>query len=75
MGHPNTVNCKRCGRRFEEPGSLSWTRHCAECSEFLLVENVYGLATMSNPKVTGRWRRGMILSAGGLLPEQLQPRS
>lgn len=33
-----------------------------------------GLMEKNNPKVTNRWRVGMILCAGGSLPETLQPR-
>lgn len=74
MGHPNTVNCKRCDRHFDAPGSLSWTRLCIVCSDEVLRENIEGLAAKSGPPFR-RWRAGMILCAGGLLPEQLQTRS
>jgi hypothetical protein len=36
-----------------------------------MEENNYGLANMTNP-ARDRWARGMILSAGGVLPDRLQ---
>jgi hypothetical protein len=42
-----------------------------DCAEFLMVENIYGMATKSGEPWT-RWRRAMILSVGGILPDHLQ---
>jgi len=50
---------------------MSWTGLCEKCSFDLYTENMDGLHTMTG-HVRDRWARGMILSAGGLLPERLQ---
>lgn len=65
------VYCRHCGGHRETVGPLSRHRKCAKCAEELLAENIEGMATMTG-HVRDRWARGMILSAGGLLPERLQ---
>ena len=68
------ATCKRCHGHRDDVGGISWNGHCIGCAEELLTENIVGLATMTG-HVRDRWARGMILSAGGLLPERLQTRS
>lgn len=53
---------------------MSRSRLCETCYRRIVGENVDGLHFKTGQPMA-RWRRGMILSAGGLLPEQLQPRS
>ena len=66
MGHPDYVRCKRCGNHRDDVGTLSWTRLCVFCSEYVQAENIIGLATMTNP-ARDRWRRGMAASVGAKL--------
>ena len=66
--------CRHCGRHRDECGPLSRHRMCGECALERQAENIVGLATMTG-HVRDRWARGMILSAGGLLPDRLQTRS
>jgi len=68
------ASCHNCNRHRDECGPISWRGHCIECADALLAENIRGLATMSG-HVRDRWAVGMILSAGGLLPERLQKAS
>jgi len=66
--------CQECKRSSDEVGSISWAGHCLPCATRLQRENIEGLASMTG-HVRDRWARGMILSAGGILPERLQVRS
>lgn len=66
--------CRECHRYSDVAGPISWSGHCLECAEALLTENIEGLAAMTG-HVRDRWARGMILSAGGILPDRLQVRS
>jgi hypothetical protein len=50
---------------------MSWTRLCQRCSVDICVDNIVGLHTMSGEPAR-RWRAGMIRSAGGILPDDLQ---
>lgn len=63
--------CKDCGRHRLEVGLLSQTRLCADCGIRRLDENIIGLATHSGEPMR-RWRRGMILCAGGGLLDDLR---
>ena len=74
MAKRKYVHCRVCGRHTSEVGPLSTRGLCYEDSESRLRENIEGMATMTG-HVRDRWARGMILSAGGLLPERLQVRS
>jgi len=62
--------CKACHRHVTEAGVLSHTRLCSDCAAAKLTENVLGLALHQGEPLL-RWRRGMIRSAGGLLPTEL----
>lgn len=68
------ANCRNCDGHRSEVGSISWSGLCVPCGTAIEIENVLGLMEKNNPKVTNRWRVGMILCAGGSLPETLQPR-
>lgn len=70
VGDARRALCKRCGRHRDECGEISWTGKCLDCAEYLLVENIYCLANKSG-EPWARWRRGMILSVGGILPPNL----
>lgn len=67
-------NCQTCGKHDSEVGPISWGGNCITCADALLEENIRGLHAMEG-HVRDRWARGMILSAGGLLPERLETRS
>lgn len=62
--------CRNCNGHADDVGELSHTRLCTECSRELLYENIDGLRFKAG-KPLAKWRRGMILSAGGVLPETL----
>jgi len=62
--------CRGCDRHVTEVGVLSHTRLCSFCAAEKLTENVLGLANHTGEPLL-RWRRGMIRSAGGLLPKEL----
>ena len=64
------MTCRKCGRHRDECGDLSNTRLCDECGRELLLENIDGLKFKRGAPLT-KWRRGMILSAGGVLPDNL----
>ena len=70
MPRADYKTCRICGRHVDEVGELSHTRLCAEHSEARYKENVDGLHYKRGPALE-RWRRGMILSAGGILPDSL----
>jgi len=63
--------CRVCGKHETEAGQISWRGKCLDCANTRQTENIEGLASMSG-HVRDRWARGMILSAGGLLPERLE---
>lgn len=66
--------CRNCGGHADDVGVLSHTRLCDACGRELLRENIDGLRYKVGVPLE-RWRRGMILSAGGVLPETLLPTS
>ena len=74
MAKRKYVRCRVCGGHTSEVGPLSSRGLCALDSHTRLQENIEGMATMTG-HVRDRWARGMILSAGGILPERLQVRS
>lgn len=61
--------CKVCGRPAGEVGPLSHARLCGDCADDRLVENVIGMATMTNP-ARDRWRRAMAASVGAVLLDE-----
>ncbi len=62
--------CRHCGGHRDEVGPLSWNRYCGICGPMLSVEASAQMKYRSGPRFNN-WRRGMILSAGGILPERL----
>lgn len=71
MPRDDYKNCRACERHTSECGPLSHTRLCADCATALLAENIVGLAEHRGEPLR-RWRVGMIRSAGGVIPDQLQ---
>lgn len=71
MGYKPPHNCRVCRRHESEAGPISWRGKCMDCAQYLQAENIDGLHAMSG-HVRDRWRRGMILSAGGVLPDNLR---
>jgi hypothetical protein len=60
-----------CRKHESEVGPISWAGNCMNCAEFRLRENIIGLAEHKGEPMQ-RWRRGMILCAGGLTPDDLE---
>lgn len=49
-------------------GPISWSGLCRVCAQELVAENLDGLMGKRGPALR-RWRRGVVLSAGGVLPD------
>lgn len=71
MASQRPKSCRVCGRRDSPATPISWRGKCLPCAQRLQAENIDGLHTMEGV-ARDRWRRGMILSAGGLLPDRLR---
>lgn len=52
---------------------MSWSGLCAECGRDVLLTNIDGLHYKRGEPLR-RWRVGMILAAGGVLPDTLDNR-
>ena len=70
MPDARRVKCQRCKRHVEECGPVSWRGLCDECWKTAVVTNMDGLHYKRGEPLT-RWRRAMILSVGGILPDDL----
>lgn len=70
-GRPRRTNCVKCGRHIDECGPLSRTRQCNDCGSIALRTNITELANHSGDTLK-RWRARTILSAGGILPDDLK---
>lgn len=64
------ARCRVCGRHRDEVGLLSWSGLCIDDARAILNENVDCLHYKRGEPLR-RWRRGVILAAGGVLPPDL----
>jgi hypothetical protein len=71
MGDARRVKCQNCGARKEDVGELSWAGYCVPCSHTLMAEAADAMKYFRGPKFD-KWRRNMILSVGGILPDNLE---
>lgn len=58
--------CRRCDGHSSVVGPMSWSGLCNSCAKQLVAENLDGLMGKRGPALR-RWRRGVVLSAGGVL--------
>jgi predicted RNA-binding Zn-ribbon protein involved in translation (DUF1610 family) len=72
-GRPRIEHCRCCGSRVD-PGTLSDQKLCPSCGIERLTENVHGLREHSGPAFE-RWRRAMAASVGGVLLDDVLPRT
>lgn len=74
MPDKRRVYCQDCGGHRDAVGGISWTGLCVECGVRRAEDNNYGISGKRGEPWL-RWRRQMILCAGGVLPDKLQARS
>lgn len=65
------TTCQHCGRHKDEVGEISWRGKCIECGTRLAEEAADDLHYHRGTKFE-IWRRNVILSAGGILPDNLE---
>lgn len=65
--------CRGCGGHSSEVGPISWGGLCLDCGKANVKTAIDEMAAHSGPTFA-RWRAGVILAAGGSLPEKLSAR-
>lgn len=68
MGDATRASCKRCGGHRDDVGEISWEGYCRPCGRAVLHANNEQMVDRRGPN-WNRWRRGMILAAGGAITD------